>query len=585
MGGTTDKRRRQRWWESGQRSLDDERAWFAEDGLVFQLDEELFRKHEVVVFRGELRLGERRVPASVVYPPSYASGGHPEVTAPELPVGRHRTDDGRLCLDHPVFGESQPMCGAEAVARAERLWDLWENDRDALGDEEVDAPDPKEAYYEYLSDTAVLLIDTELDGGQSGFFRLQARSLVPLRAALTEVRIMRPRVETVTPDPRPSALAGPRELNGAWLRVEAPPPFGLADFAKWLNDHHRQFSNRQVAFARAQRKAGQRDTPAVFAFVYEDEGPSRGETHDAWLFVALDPETGNGHFARAFHMRAAERFVRQPQLTPLQDKSVAIVGVGALGSPVADLLAKAGVGHILLADFDIVTPGNRIRHQSDVSDVGRAKTRAVANRLKNVDPWNHVETLTLRVGTTGVLAEESLGQKVDDEVFDAIAAADAVVNLTANSVAGSHLSKFAVESDVPTVHGTVSAGAWGARILIQRPGASACWDCLALAQTQPESYGEPVEVPEVSDDPAVQDVTEGGCGDLTFTGPGFELADAAASIARVVTQVLLEDDGGYPRADFDLATLKFRDADSALPSAVYTRLPVHPRCPSCSPRP
>ncbi|MEA2275253.1 MAG: hypothetical protein QOC78_213 [Solirubrobacteraceae bacterium] len=478
------------------------------------------------------------------------------------------------------------MCGAEAVARAERLWELWENDRDALRDEEVDAPDPKEAYYAYAPESAVLLVDTDVEGGQSGFFRLQAQGLAPLRAAVTEVRVMKPHAETVTPHPRPSPLAGPRELNGAWLRVDAPPPFSLADFAKWLDEYHRKFSDQQVAFARDQRKAtGEQDTPAVFAFVYEDEGPTRDETHDAWLFVVLDPETGNGHFARAFHMRASERFVRQPQLAPLQDKSVAIVGVGALGSPVADLLAKAGVGRILLADFDIVTPGNRVRHQSDLSDVGRAKTRAIGNRLKNVDVWNRVDVLTLRVGTAGVLAEENLGQRVDDEAFDAIAAADVVVNLTANSVAGSHVSKLAVEAAVPAVHGTVSAGAWGARILIQRPGASGCWDCLALAQTEPERYERPIEVPEVADDPAVQDATEGGCGDPTFTGPGFELADAAASIARVVVQVLLEDRGGYPQADFDLATLKFREADSALPSAVYTRLPVHPSCPTCNPQP
>ena len=63
------------------------------------------------------------------------------------------------------------MCGAEAVLRAERLWELWENDREKLAEEEADAPDPAANYYQYQPDSGVVLIDVELGGAEKGCFR------------------------------------------------------------------------------------------------------------------------------------------------------------------------------------------------------------------------------------------------------------------------------------------------------------------------------------------------------------------------------------------------------------------------------
>src|SRR5690606_20010045 len=122
-----------------------------------------------------------------------------------------------------------------------------------------------------------------------------------------------------------------------------------------------------------------------------------------------------------------------------------------------------------------------------------------------------------------------------------LARSDLIVNASADPVVGAYLSRIAWETDTPVLHAWVSAGAWGARLLVQRPGKSGCWDCLALAQTDGDG-----QVPVVRSDPEVTEVAERGCADATFTGPGFEIAAAAAAAARVAVQVLLEDDGGYP---------------------------------------
>lgn len=71
----------------------------------------------------------------------------------------------------------------------------------------------------------------------------------------------------------------------------------------------------------------------------------------------------------------------------LLDSSVLIVGMGGLGSPVAMYLASAGVGHLVLADFDKVEISNlqrQIIHGSD--DIGRDKVDSAHDRLKQLNP-------------------------------------------------------------------------------------------------------------------------------------------------------------------------------------------------------
>lgn len=576
MAVPTGKRRR--WWESGERSIEAEASWFKDDKLDFRLDTELFEKKQVVVFRGALRLGTRRTSATVHYPPSYDVGGHPVVVAPELKLGRHQGPDGALCLDHPVLGETAPMYGGEAVLRAEHLWRLWENDRDELTRQEADAPDPRANYYEYADGSAITLIEVDVGGYSSGYFRLGAVELAPMRAGVTQVRARQPSVAELTLGPGGESFAGSRDINGAWMRVGEVPPFTLTELKPWAETHHAKFIADQVRFARAVGQANkQPDTPAVVAFVYPDEGPRRGEMHDAWLFVVIDP-TGRAHLPRAFHLRSDERWLRQPQLKPLESKRVAVVGVGALGSPMADLLAKGGVGNLFLLDPDISTPGNRVRHQLDLTDLGRAKVQGMSNRVLRVNPWGAVEIQGARLGAALLGRGEEMTQELDDQLLEEFATSDLIVNATAASVARRYCSRVAHDAKKPVLHVWVSAGAWGGRILLQRPGESGCTECLALSQTDPP---EGVHVPPMESDPAVQEVMDRGCADPTFTGPGFELAAAAAAATRVAVQCLMHQDAGYPSADFDLVTLNFRDRSTALPRASYTRLPMHPDCSLC----
>ncbi len=81
----------------------------------------------------------------------------------------------------------------------------------------------------------------------------------------------------------------------------------------------------------------------------------------------------------------------------LKGATVGIAGLGGLGSGVAVLLARAGVGAFVLADFDIVDPSNIHRQQYFIEQIGIKKTEAITQNLKSINPYLKIEAHCLRV--------------------------------------------------------------------------------------------------------------------------------------------------------------------------------------------
>ena len=77
--------------------------------------------------------------------------------------------------------------------------------------------------------------------------------------------------------------------------------------------------------------------------------------------------------------------------------TVAVCGLGGLGSHIAVALARAGVGRLLLIDFDRVELTNLHRQQYRADQLGRYKTEALAENLRAVAPYVELETRTVRV--------------------------------------------------------------------------------------------------------------------------------------------------------------------------------------------
>ena len=74
------------------------------------------------------------------------------------------------------------------------------------------------------------------------------------------------------------------------------------------------------------------------------------------------------------------------QLRRLATVRVGIAGAGGLGSNCAMLLARNGVRHLVIVDFDQVEPSNLNRQCYFAADVGRAKVAALGRHLHSLDP-------------------------------------------------------------------------------------------------------------------------------------------------------------------------------------------------------
>lgn len=71
---------------------------------------------------------------------------------------------------------------------------------------------------------------------------------------------------------------------------------------------------------------------------------------------------------------------------------VAVAGLGGLGSNIAIFLARAGVGHLHLVDFDRVDITNLNRQQYDIRDIGTFKTTALSEKIKRFNPFIKITT-------------------------------------------------------------------------------------------------------------------------------------------------------------------------------------------------
>lgn len=107
--------------------------------------------------------------------------------------------------------------------------------------------------------------------------------------------------------------------------------------------------------------------------------------------------------AEEFEQALIERHTR-PVYEKLRNSRVAIAGLGGLGSNIAVSLTRAGVGELLLVDFDRVEISNLNRQQYDTADLGRLKTEALRERLLKINPYTTIKHQTVRVDPTNAAA-------------------------------------------------------------------------------------------------------------------------------------------------------------------------------------
>lgn len=108
--------------------------------------------------------------------------------------------------------------------------------------------------------------------------------------------------------------------------------------------------------------------------------------------------------------------------------TVAVCGLGGLGSNIATILARAGVGKLLLVDFDKVDISNLHRQQYKAHQIGMNKTDALKENILEIAPYIKLEINSVRITQENAI---ELLEKADVicEAFDDAECKAMLVNL------------------------------------------------------------------------------------------------------------------------------------------------------------
>ncbi len=149
----------------------------------------------------------------------------------------------------------------------------------------------------------------------------------------------------------------------------------------------------------------------------------------------------------------------------LKKARVLIIGLGGLGSPAAIYLAAAGVGSLLVADFDVLEVSNlqrQIAYQS--SDIGANKAALIKQRLANLNPQIRVRTVNRKMDQAQLMMELMM--------------VDLVLDCTDNMASRQMINAACVQAKVPLIVGAAIRFEGQLMFFDHAQADSACYHCL-----------------------------------------------------------------------------------------------------------
>ncbi len=168
-----------------------------------------------------------------------------------------------------------------------------------------------------------------------------------------------------------------------------------------------------------------------------------------------------------------ERYSRQIKLPQvgldgqqrLVDSRVLIIGMGGLGSPASMYLTAAGIGHLVISDFDRVDDSNlqrQIVHGEE--SIGESKASSAKRRLASINSHIRIDAFDYELD--------------GDELAEQVDAANVVVDCTDNFSSRFNLNRLSLDTDTPLV--SAAAIRWEAQLSTFDPRRvdGPCYQCL-----------------------------------------------------------------------------------------------------------
>lgn len=575
------------WWEDPAFPglLDFELDQLEQAGYAPRLDEEARDPHGLIRVALTVPVDGLDEPLELVatYPDSYPFF-RPEVQAPDLDLDRHQ---------HPF---AHTLC---LLARGSEFWDVEMSVADLIREQlpklleaveaagtpeayglEEAAGEPFAEYYDYWPQAAVLVdgaIDVpegETDGELLVGYTDGLGELV--RGAVLEVR--RSTGELIWQADDRVRRQWQKTAKCRWVRTDRPIRKASGEeFAAELTDQVTDL-RRPARDAVKLRSPSKVDWDLV-GVVFPDETTYQ-EQGSSWVFLArrAAPKKTKGRFnryelIRAWRAGAEDRSVRAPALRPLRDRTVALIGTGALGAPLALEFAKAGVDLIRLMDHDFIDPATSSRWPAGARSAGLAKVQWLYSFILSEYPHTNVEAVPWRLGSPRL--DPASAPRPEREILEEFFAnVDLIVDASAELGVQYAMSTWARTQGIDYLCLTATAGAWGGIVARIPADSDGCWSCF---QVRLAEHGPPPA------DPAGE-VQPPGCAQPTFTGTGFELLPVTMMAARMAVATLCRGDDGYLDVPWDVATLALRDegGKQVLPDWDGFSLERHPGCTSPS---
>jgi len=147
------------------------------------------------------------------------------------------------------------------------------------------------------------------------------------------------------------------------------------------------------------------------------------------------------------------------------DSRVLIIGMGGLGSPVGLYLAAAGVGHLVICDFDDVDLSNlqrQIAHTTE--DIGKPKVDSAKQAFQHINPLIKVTTFNSKLQTS--------------ELLEQVKQADLVIDCCDNFDTRFAINDACVAAKTPLVSGAAIRFEGQISVFDSRDTLSPCYNCL-----------------------------------------------------------------------------------------------------------
>lgn len=253
---------------------------------------------------------------------------------------------------------------------------------------------------------------------------------------------------------------------------------------------------------------------------------------------------------------------RVPAFSALSGKKVALIGVGALGAPVAIDLARNGAAELCMVDHDVVEPGNSVRWPLGAACWGRPKVEALRDHIEHHYPRCKVIGTQHAIGGLGASSDSAVLRPLLQDT-------DVVIDASASAGVNQIIWDLCQQLALPLVKLGATPDVKGGTVMVHAIG-GACPNCLNNARHQ----GMIARPAGERDAHLIQPP---GCGERTFVGADFDLQELSLQAVRCAINV-----AAMPPTESTVYTLSLRDTqDQPIPPAwVRQVLEVQPEC-SC----